>query len=226
MFLKDEILFELIHFFLNFILSPMIHNSVHLIHSSRSEKNINRKEIPINWSNLSAPSTPNSTSRTQSYNKTKPNQKIAILTISRPVDSSQTVQQWPEPICTLEPRSGLSLVLLDGWGICGIGSWVCLGQGLDWKYTLSWNQSVNCFLVWLFSFLDSLVPLPDSVPNTCINEFDLGFPGTLPKLNNECLRLALTAALSLNCQISDTLTFDRKHYFYPDLTLGYHSEAQ
>ena len=57
--------------------------------------------------------------------------------------------------------------------------------------------------------------------NTNVNVIDLGYPGTLPKLNKEVINMALKAALALNCKINQTMHFDRKNYFYPDLPKGY-----
>jgi len=45
----------------------------------------------------------------------------------------------------------------------------------------------------------------------------LGLPGSLPVLNEQALKLAIKAALALNCRISNFIKFDRKNYFYPDL---------
>lgn len=57
--------------------------------------------------------------------------------------------------------------------------------------------------------------------NTLAGPVTLGLPGTLPVLNEEVLRMAITAALALNCTIARITKFDRKHYFYPDLPKGY-----
>lgn len=54
-------------------------------------------------------------------------------------------------------------------------------------------------------------------PNTQTCPVCLGFPGSLPVLNESALRLALKSALALNCRISRFIKFDRKNYFYPDL---------
>ncbi len=54
-------------------------------------------------------------------------------------------------------------------------------------------------------------------PNTQTCPVCLGLPGILPVLNKGVLELALKVALVLNCQISETIKFDRKNYFYPDL---------
>lgn len=51
--------------------------------------------------------------------------------------------------------------------------------------------------------------------NTC--EVCLGFPGTLPLLNSEAVRYAISLALSLNCKPNNQISFFRKNYFYPDL---------
>ena len=39
------------------------------------------------------------------------------------------------------------------------------------------------------------------VANTCVNEIDLGHPGTLPCVNKEAVRLAILAATALHCDI-------------------------
>ena len=57
--------------------------------------------------------------------------------------------------------------------------------------------------------------------NTCTNVVDLGYPGTLPTLNEEVIRLGLRAALVLNCKINKHMHFDRKNYFYPDNPKNY-----
>ena len=48
-----------------------------------------------------------------------------------------------------------------------------------------------------------------------------GFPGTLPVLNKSVVEYAIRAGLALNCGITRVNSFDRKHYFYPDLPNAY-----
>ena len=55
--------------------------------------------------------------------------------------------------------------------------------------------------------------------NTC--PVCLALPGALPVLNAEAVRLAVRAALALECDINLTSVFARKNYFYPDLPKGY-----
>jgi len=49
----------------------------------------------------------------------------------------------------------------------------------------------------------------------------LGWPGSLPVVNEEALKLAIRAGLALNCKVAERLKFDRKNYFYPDLPKAY-----
>jgi aspartyl-tRNA(Asn)/glutamyl-tRNA(Gln) amidotransferase subunit B len=53
--------------------------------------------------------------------------------------------------------------------------------------------------------------------NVNVIEHDYGFPGTMPKINEECLVLAYNIAKVLNMKVNDNFLFDRKHYSYPDL---------
>lgn len=50
---------------------------------------------------------------------------------------------------------------------------------------------------------------------------DLGFPGVLPTLNAEAIRLAIKLGLAINGKIAEQTSFARKNYFYPDLPKGY-----
>ncbi|HKY61569.1 MAG TPA: Asp-tRNA(Asn)/Glu-tRNA(Gln) amidotransferase subunit GatB, partial [Gemmatimonadota bacterium] len=58
-------------------------------------------------------------------------------------------------------------------------------------------------------------------PNTQVCPVCLGYPGTLPVLNERAVELAVVAALALGCEVQPTSVFARKHYFYPDLPKGY-----
>ena len=57
--------------------------------------------------------------------------------------------------------------------------------------------------------------------NSLTNVIDLGYPGTLPTLNEEVINLAIKAATVLNCKIRKQIHFDRKNYFYPDNPKNY-----
>jgi aspartyl-tRNA(Asn)/glutamyl-tRNA(Gln) amidotransferase subunit B len=65
-------------------------------------------------------------------------------------------------------------------------------------------------------------------PNSATCPVCLGLPGSLPVMNEEAFRLALRAALALNCTIASHpgqkngfTKWDRKNYYYPDLPKNY-----
>lgn len=58
-------------------------------------------------------------------------------------------------------------------------------------------------------------------PNTRVCPTCLALPGAMPVLNRNVLNYAIMAAKALNCKINKRSKFDRKNYFYPDLTKGF-----
>jgi aspartyl-tRNA(Asn)/glutamyl-tRNA(Gln) amidotransferase subunit B len=58
-------------------------------------------------------------------------------------------------------------------------------------------------------------------PNTNVCPVCLGLPGALPTVNGQAIRLAVRAALALECRVHGRSIFARKNYFYPDLPKGY-----
>lgn len=61
----------------------------------------------------------------------------------------------------------------------------------------------------------------EAPPNTLISHIDLGMPGALPVLNKAAVELGMRAAFALGTEPQPFSKFDRKHYFYPDLPMGY-----
>jgi aspartyl-tRNA(Asn)/glutamyl-tRNA(Gln) amidotransferase subunit B len=58
-------------------------------------------------------------------------------------------------------------------------------------------------------------------PNAQANLVDLGYPGVLPVLNAEVVRMAVKFGLAIGARIAPHSVFARKNYFYPDLPKGY-----
>ncbi len=58
-------------------------------------------------------------------------------------------------------------------------------------------------------------------PNTQACLVDLAYPGVLPVLNAEAVRMAVKFGLAIGAQIAERSIFARKNYFYPDLPKGY-----
>jgi aspartyl-tRNA(Asn)/glutamyl-tRNA(Gln) amidotransferase subunit B len=58
-------------------------------------------------------------------------------------------------------------------------------------------------------------------PNTNVCPVCMGYPGVLPSLNTEAVRLGYLVARTLNCTLSQKTYFDRKNYFYPDMPKNY-----
>ena len=77
----------------------------------------------------------------------------------------------------------------------------------------------------IFSSADTST-LVNTSPNLKASFFDGAFPGTMPTLNKRCVEAAILTGLALNCKINSLSYFERKHYFYPDLPLGYQITQQ
>jgi len=58
-------------------------------------------------------------------------------------------------------------------------------------------------------------------PNTQACLVDLGYPGVLPVLNGDAVRMAIKFGLATRSTVAERSVFARKNYFYPDLPKGY-----
>ena len=58
-------------------------------------------------------------------------------------------------------------------------------------------------------------------PNTNVCPVCLGYPGALPVMNRQAIKLTVLSGLMLGCEINRHSTFDRKNYFYPDMSKDY-----
>ncbi len=60
-----------------------------------------------------------------------------------------------------------------------------------------------------------------AAPNSQASLVDLGYPGMLPVLNREAVRMAVKFGLATGSTVAARSFFARKNYFYPDLPKGY-----
>ena len=58
-------------------------------------------------------------------------------------------------------------------------------------------------------------------PNRQVCPVCLGYPGALPVINAEAIRLTVMTGMLLGCRINLKNKFDRKNYFYPDQAKNY-----
>lgn len=94
------------------------------------------------------------------------------------------------------------------------------------KYETVIGIEIHCELKTKTKMFSSAPTSFGQVANTCVNEVDLGHPGTLPCVNQEAVRLAILAATALHCEIDPLIKFDRKNYYYSDLPKGFQITQQ
>ena len=58
-------------------------------------------------------------------------------------------------------------------------------------------------------------------PNSNVCPVCLGYPGALPVMNEEALKMTALAGTMLGCEVPAVCKFDRKNYFYPDMPKNY-----
>lgn len=58
-------------------------------------------------------------------------------------------------------------------------------------------------------------------PNMNVCPICMWFPGMLPTVNKEVVRLGLIGGMMMECEVNKTSRFDRKTYFYPDNPTSY-----
>ena len=59
------------------------------------------------------------------------------------------------------------------------------------------------------------------ISNENVVAVDMGFPGILPVVNKEAVKMAIMMSKILNARVPEYMYFERKNYYYPDLPKGY-----
>ncbi len=54
-------------------------------------------------------------------------------------------------------------------------------------------------------------------PNSNVVAIDMGFPGLLPTVNKEAVRMSIMMSMILNARVPEYIYFERKNYYYPDM---------
>src|SRR5882757_1013092 len=90
---------------------------------------------------------------------------------------------------------------------------------MNWEAVI--GLEVHCQLQTKTKIFSGAATAYGAEPNTQADGVTLGFPGVLPVLNGEALRMAVTFGLAVGAEVAERCVFARKHYFYPDLPKGY-----
>ena len=90
---------------------------------------------------------------------------------------------------------------------------------MEWESVI--GLEVHLQLATLSKIFSGAATRYGAEPNSQACSIDLGFPGVLPVLNGEVVRMAVKLGLAVGAQIAPLSVFARKNYFYPDLPKGY-----
>ena len=88
-------------------------------------------------------------------------------------------------------------------------------------YEVVIGLEVHCQLATSTKMFSACSYASGEQPNTHIDAYTLGLPGTLPRPNRRAVESAVLLALAVGCELQPRSRWARKHYFYPDLPKGY-----
>jgi aspartyl-tRNA(Asn)/glutamyl-tRNA(Gln) amidotransferase subunit B len=91
--------------------------------------------------------------------------------------------------------------------------------GLEWETVI--GLEIHAQLATKTKIFSGSPTAYGAEPNTQADLVDLGYPGVLPVLNAEAVRMAVQFGLAVGADIAPKSVFARKNYFYPDLPKGY-----
>jgi len=90
---------------------------------------------------------------------------------------------------------------------------------MDWEVVI--GLEIHTQLATVSKIFSGASTTYGAQPNSQACLIDLGYPGVLPVLNEQAVRMAIKFGLATDCEISRRSVFARKNYFYPDLPKGY-----
>ncbi len=93
------------------------------------------------------------------------------------------------------------------------------GTGTGWETVI--GLEIHAQLATRSKIFSGASTAYGAAPNTQACLVDLGYPGVLPVLNTEAVRMAVRFGLAIGARIARQSVFARKNYFYPDLPKGY-----
>jgi len=89
----------------------------------------------------------------------------------------------------------------------------------DWEVVI--GLEIHAQLATKSKIFSAAATAYGAAPNTQACLVDLAYPGVLPVLNAEAVRMAVKFGLSIGATVAARSIFARKNYFYPDLPKGY-----
>lgn len=94
------------------------------------------------------------------------------------------------------------------------------------EYDVVIGIEIHCELKTTTKMFSSAPCVFGAKANTCVNEVDLGHPGTMPCVNKEAVKKAIQICTALHLEIDPLVKFDRKNYYYSDLPKGFQITQQ
>ena len=91
--------------------------------------------------------------------------------------------------------------------------------GVDWEVVI--GLEIHAQLATRSKIFSGASTAYGAPPNTQASLVDLAYPGVLPVLNAEAVRMAVKFGLGVGAAVAHRSVFARKNYFYPDLPKGY-----
>jgi aspartyl-tRNA(Asn)/glutamyl-tRNA(Gln) amidotransferase subunit B len=90
---------------------------------------------------------------------------------------------------------------------------------IDWEVVI--GLEIHAQLATRSKIFSGAATAYGAPPNSQASLVDLAYPGVLPVLNAEAVRMAVKFGLAVGATIARRSIFARKNYFYPDLPKGY-----